>query len=59
MRKWETLTKDEKEIITMMKMQEIGPDELLQRMRNSGKMNEQAIEGLKKALDDVSQFLVH
>ncbi|MDR3583897.1 MAG: hypothetical protein P4L59_01060 [Desulfosporosinus sp.] len=59
MRKWETLTKDEKEIITMMKMQEIGPDELIQRMRNSGKMNEQAIEGLRKALEDVNQFLVH
>lgn len=59
MRKWEDLTKDEKEIIRTMKMQEIGPDELLQRMRNSGKMDEQAIEGLRKALEDVGQFLVH
>ena len=59
MRKWEDLTKDEKAIITTMKMQEIGPDELLQRMRNSGKMDEQAIEGLRKALEDVRQFLVH
>jgi len=58
-RKWEDLTKDEKQIITTMKMQEIGPDELLQRMRNSGKMDEQAIEGLRKALEDVRQFLVH
>lgn len=59
MREWKYLTKDEKEIISTMKMQDITPEELLQRMRNSGKMNEQAIEGLKKALDDVKPFLVH
>lgn len=59
MREWKDLTKDEKEIITTMKMQDITPEELLQRMRNSGKMNEQAIEGLKKALEDVKPFLVH
>lgn len=59
MREWKDLTKDEKEIIETMKMQDITPDELLQRMRNSGKMNEQAIEGLKKALEDVKPFLVH
>jgi len=58
-REWKYLTKDEKEIISTMKMQDITPEELLQRMRNSGKMNEQAIEGLKKALDDVKPFLVH
>lgn len=59
MREWKDLTKDEKEIITTMKMQDVTPEELIQRMRNSGKMNEQAIEGLKKALDDVKPFLVH
>ena len=59
MREWKDLTKDEKEIITTMKMQGVTPEELLQRMRNSGKMNEQAIEGLKKALEDVKPFLVH
>ena len=59
MRKWEDLTKDEKQIITTMKMQEIGPDELLERMRNSGKLDGQALEGLRKALEDVRQFLVH
>ncbi|OLN32014.1 hypothetical protein [Desulfosporosinus metallidurans] len=59
MREWKELTKDEKEIITTMKTQGITPDELLQRMRNSGKMDEQAIEGLKKALEDVKPFLVH
>ena len=59
MRKWEDLTKDEKEIITAMKTQAIGPDDLLQRMRNSGKMDEQSIEGLRKALEDVREFLVH
>jgi len=59
MREWKDLTKDEQEIITTMKMQDITPEELLQRMRNSGKMNEQAIEGLKKALEDVKPFLVH
>jgi len=58
-REWKDLTKDEKEIITTMKMQDITPEELLQRMRNSGKMNEQSIEGLKKALEDVKPFLVH
>ena len=59
MREWKDLTKDEKEIISTMKMQDITPEELLQRMRNSGKMNEEAIEGLKKALEDVKPFLVH
>lgn len=59
MREWKDLTKDEKEIITTMKIQDITPEELLQRMRNSGKMNEEAIEGLKKALEDVKPFLVH
>jgi len=59
MRKWEDLTKDEIAIITSMKMQAIGPDELIERLRNSGKMNEEALEGLRKALEDVRQFLVH
>ncbi|MDR3601119.1 MAG: hypothetical protein P4L49_11670 [Desulfosporosinus sp.] len=59
MREWKDLTEDEKEIITTMQMQGITPEELLQRMRNSGRMNEQAIEGLKRALDDVKPFLVH
>ena len=59
MREWKELTIDEKEIITTMRAQGITPDELLQRMRKSGKMNEQAIEGLKKALEDVRPFLVH
>lgn len=59
MREWKDLTKDEKEIITTMKMQGITPEELIQRMRNSGKMNEEAIEGLKKALEDVKSFFVH
>ncbi|ODA38904.1 hypothetical protein [Desulfosporosinus sp. BG] len=59
MRKWEELTEDEKMIITTMQRQEIGPDELLQRMRNSGRMDEQALAGLRKALDDVRDFLVH
>ena len=59
MREWKDLTNDEKEIISTMKTQDVTPEELLQRMRNSGKMNEQALEGLKKALDDVKPFLVH
>ena len=59
MREWKDLTKDEKQIISTMKMQDITPEELLQRMRNTGKMDEQAIEGLKKALEDVKPFLVH
>ncbi len=59
MREWKELTKDEREIITTMKMQGITPEELLQRMRNSGKMNDQAIEGLKKALEEVKPFFVH
>lgn len=59
MRVWKDLTKDEQEIVTSMQMQGITPEELLQRMRNSGKMSEQSIEGLKKALEDVKQFLVH
>jgi len=58
-REWKDLTKDEKQIISTMKMQDITPEELLQRMRTSGKMDEQAIEGLKKALEDVKPFLVH
>ena len=59
MREWKDLTKDEREIISAMQTQNVTPEELLQRMRNSGRMNEQAIEGLKKALDDVRPFLVH
>jgi hypothetical protein len=59
MREWEDLTKDEKMIINTMREQNITPEELLHRMRKSGKMNEQAIESLKKALDDVRSFLVH
>jgi len=59
MREWKDLTKDEKDIITTMKTQDVTPEELLQRMRNSGKMNEEALAGLKKALDDVKPFLVH
>lgn len=59
MRKWEDLTSDEKEIITTMKNQGISPDDLIQRMRNSGRMDERSLEGLKKALEDIKQFLVH
>ena len=59
MRKWEDLTQDEIAIITSMKMQAIGPDELLERLRNSGRMSEEALEGLRKALEDVREFLVH
>ena len=59
MREWKDLTEDEKQIISTMKMQDITPEELLQRMRTSGKMDEHAIEGLKKALEDVKPFLVH
>lgn len=59
MREWKDLTKDEKEIITTMKTQGVTPEELIERMRNSGKMSDQAIEGLKKALEDVKPFLVH
>ena len=59
MREWKELTKDEKEIITTMKTQGITPEELLQKMRNSGRMSEEAIEGLRKALEDVRPFLVH
>ncbi|HBW36893.1 hypothetical protein [Desulfosporosinus sp. BICA1-9] len=59
MREWKDLTKDEKEIITTMKTQNITPEELIQRMVNSGRMSEQAIEGLKKALEDVKPFFVH
>jgi len=58
-RKWEELTRDEKEIINTMKTQGIGPDELIERMRNSGRMSEEALEGLRKALEDVRPFLVH
>ncbi len=59
MREWKDLSKDEKDIISTMKTQGISPEELLERMRNSGKMNEEAIDGLKKALEDVKPFLVH
>lgn len=59
MREWKDLTKDEKDIISTMKTQNITPEDLLQRMRNSGKMNEQALDGLKKALEDVKPFLMH
>ena len=58
-REWKDLTKDEKDIISTMKNQDITPEELLQRMRKSGKMSDQAIEGLEKALEDVKPFLVH
>ena len=56
MREWKDLTKDEKEIISTMKTQDIIPEELLQRMRNSGKMNDQAIEGLKRRLTMSNRF---
>ena len=59
MREWKDLTKEEKEIITTMQVQGITAEDLLERMRNSGKMNEQAIEGLRKALEDVKPFLFH
>lgn len=59
MREWKDLTRDEKEIITAMKMEGITPEDLIQRMRNSGRMSERALEELKKALDDVRPFLVH
>ncbi|MDP4126050.1 MAG: hypothetical protein Q8912_03805 [Bacillota bacterium] len=59
MREWKDLTNDEKEIINAMKMQGISPEELLQRMRNSGRMSEQALKELEKALDDVKPFLLH
>jgi len=59
LREWKDLSKDEKDIISTMKTQGISPEELLERMRNSGKMNEEAIDGLKKALEDVKPFLVH
>jgi hypothetical protein len=58
-REWKDLTRDEKEIITAMKMEGITPEDLIQRMRNSGRMSERALEELKKALDDVRPFLVH
>ena len=59
MREWKDLTEDEKEIVSTMKTQNLTPEELIQRMRKSGKMSEQAIEGLEKALEDVKPFLVH
>lgn len=59
MREWKDLTNDEKEIITTMKRQGVTPEELVERMRNSGKMSDQAIEGLRKALEDVKPFFVH
>ena len=59
MREWKDLTEDEKDIVSTMKTQNLTPEELIQRMRKSGKMNEQAIEGLEKALEDVKPFLVH
>ena len=59
MREWKDLTQDEKEIVSTMKTQNITPEELIQRMRNSGKMNKQAIQGLEKALEEVKPFLVH
>ncbi|WP_088186991.1 hypothetical protein [Desulfosporosinus sp. FKA] len=59
MREWKDLTKDEKEIISAMRMQGITPDDLIQRMRNSGRMDEHALEELRKALEDVRPFLVH
>ncbi|AFM39337.1 hypothetical protein Desaci_0265 [Desulfosporosinus acidiphilus SJ4] len=59
MREWKDLTKDEKEIVSAMRMEGITPEDLIQRMRNSGRMNEQAIEELKKALEEVRPFLMH
>ena len=59
MREWKDLTEDEKNIVSTMKNQNLTPEELIQRMRKSGKMSEQAIEGLEKALEDVKPFLVH
>ena len=59
MREWKDLTKDEKEIISVMKAEGISPEDLILRMRKSGRMSEEALEGLKKALDDVRPFLVH
>ncbi|MDQ7095337.1 hypothetical protein REC12_17235 [Desulfosporosinus sp. PR] len=59
MREWKDLTRDEKEIITVMKNQGITPEDLIQRMRSSGRMNEQSLEELKKALEDVRRFLLH
>lgn len=59
MREWKDLTKDEREIIEAMKMEGITPEDLIQRMRNSGRMSEEALQELKKALDDVRPFLVH
>ncbi|KLU67292.1 hypothetical protein DEAC_c05040 [Desulfosporosinus acididurans] len=59
MREWKDLTKDEKEIISAMRMQGITPEDLIQRMRNSGRMDEHALEELRKALEDVRPFLVH
>jgi aminoglycoside phosphotransferase family enzyme len=58
-REWKDLTKDEKEIINAMKMEGITPEDLISRMRNSGRMSEQAIEELRKALEEVRPFLVH
>ncbi|WP_088228390.1 hypothetical protein [Desulfosporosinus sp. FKB] len=59
MREWKDLTKDEKEIVSAMRMQGITPEDLIQRMRNSGRMDEHALEELKKALEEVRPFLVH
>lgn len=59
MRVWKDLTKDEQDIVSTMKTQNLTPEELIQRMRKSGKMDEQAIEGLEKALEEVKPFLVH
>jgi hypothetical protein len=58
-REWKDLTKDEQDIVSTMKTQNLTPEELIQRMRKSGKMDEQAIEGLEKALEEVKPFLVH
>lgn len=58
-REWKDLTEDEKDIVSTMKTQNLTPEELIQRMRKSGKMDEQAIAGLEKALEDVKPFLVH
>ncbi|MGC7871232.1 hypothetical protein ACPUYX_06830 [Desulfosporosinus sp. SYSU MS00001] len=59
MREWKDLTKDEKEIVSAMRMQGITPEDLIQRMRNSGRMDEHALEELRKALEEVRPFLVH
>jgi len=59
MRAWKDLTEDEKQIVETMKAQNITPEELIQKMRKSGKMNEETLQGLEKSLEEVKPFLVH